>query len=145
MNVFKGLISLTIFVGISHFAHAKTDVGTAQLSPADVVDKQLVAYNNQDIDAFAATYHDDVEVYEFPAKLKSKGIEALRNTYQGMFASLKCLNASSLNRIVEGRFVTDHEQMKACEHKAGEVSFTTELTVTYEVVDGLIKRVIFFN
>ena len=34
-----------------------------ELTTIATVDKQLDAYNNRDIDAFAATYHDDVEIH----------------------------------------------------------------------------------
>lgn len=110
-----------------------------------IVDKQLTAYNNQDIDAFLATYHDDVEIYEFPATLTISGKQALKESYGKMFAMLKCLNAKTLNRIVEGRFVTDHEKMTACQVSKDKVDVNMQVTATYEVVDGLIKRVIFFG
>ena len=54
-----------------------------------IVDKQLTAYNNQDIDAFLATYHDDVEIYEFPATLTISSKQALKKSYGKMFAMLK--------------------------------------------------------
>lgn len=111
----------------------------------DIVDKQLAAYNNRDIEAFLATYHDDIEIYDFPNTLRFKGKEALKTSYGSKFAALKSLKAISLNRIVEGRFLTDHEQVYGCEHHVDDISYKLNVTVTYEVVEGLIKRVIFFK
>ena len=54
-----------------------------------IVDKQLAVYNNQDIDTFLATSHDDVEIYEFPATLTISSKQALKKSYGKMFAMLK--------------------------------------------------------
>ena len=48
-----------------------------ELTTIATVDKQLDAYNNRDIDAFAATYHDDVEIHAFPGGLQYQGKDKL--------------------------------------------------------------------
>ena len=109
----------------------------------NIVDKQLLAYNNQDIVAFTATYHEDVEIHHFPGGLQYKGKQELISRYGPKFARLKCLEALSTRRIVEGRFLVDHELAQSCSKEAGVVDRRIEVIVMYEVEDGLIKRVIF--
>lgn len=109
----------------------------------DIVEKQLLAYNNQDIVAFAATYHEDVEIHHFPGGLQYKGKQELISRYGPKFAKLKCLEASSVKRIVEARFLVDHELAESCSEQAGVVDRKIEVIAMYEVENGLIKRVIF--
>lgn len=145
MRILKKVATLALLLSYGVVSQAMTDNKAEQISAANIVDQQLLAYNNQDIEAFLATYHEDVEIYNFPGKLTLKGKEALRKSYSVMFSNLKCLNAVSLNRIVQGNYVTDHEKMHLCKVRADEISFQMKVTVTYEVQDGLIKRVMFFN
>jgi len=110
-----------------------------------IVDLQLQAYNSQNITAFAATYHDDVEIHAFPGGLQYQGKDELIKRYGKKFAELKCLNASSLTRMVQGRFLVDHELAQSCSKKAGEVDQSIKVIAAYEIVDGLIKRVTFMR
>ena len=79
-----------------------------ELTTIAIVDKQLDAYNNRDIEAFAATYHDDVEIHAFPGGLQYQGKDKLIERYGQKFASLKYLNASSLKRMIEGNLSLIH-------------------------------------
>ncbi|WP_217895813.1 nuclear transport factor 2 family protein [Pseudoalteromonas ulvae] len=110
-----------------------------------IVDLQLQAYNKQDIVAFAATYHDDVEIHRFPGGLQYQGKDELIKRYGKKFAELKCLHASSLVRMIEGRFLVDHELAQSCSKTAGEVDRSIKVIAAYEVEDGLIKRVTFMR
>ncbi|MEW6989825.1 nuclear transport factor 2 family protein [Colwelliaceae bacterium 6441] len=117
---------------------------TAQESQAvRIVDQQLNAYNSQDIEAFVATYHPEVEIYDFPNQLKYSGRDKLRQNYQGMFANLKCLNASSKKRIILNNTVIDHELAQMCTTDKNTVDTRIEVIAIYEVEAGLIKRVMF--
>lgn len=109
----------------------------------DIVDEQLIAYNNQDIVAFAATYHEQVEIHHFPGGLQYKGKSELVSRYGPRFAKLKCLEATSLKRIVEGRFLVDHELAESCSEETGVVDRSIRVIAMYEVEDGLIRRVVF--
>lgn len=140
---------VTLFLLTSLAAHASSKVGSTlnesdeEQQTIDIVDRQLVAYNNQDIDAFAATYHEDVEIHHFPGGLQYQGKDELVSRYGPKFARLKCLEASSLKRIVEGRFLVDHELAESCSKEAGVVDRSIKVIAMYEVEDGLIRRVIF--
>ena len=119
------------------------DYSAEERQTIEIVDKQILAYNNQDIVAFAATYHEDVEIHHFPGGMQYLGKQKLVSRYGPKFASLKCLEASSLKRIVEGRFLVDHELAESCSEEAGVVDRSIRVIAMYEVKDGLIKRVLF--
>lgn len=116
-----------------------------ELTTIAIVDKQLDAYNNRDIEAFAATYHDDVEIHAFPGGLQYHGKDKLIERYGHKFASLKYLNASSLKRIVEGNILVDHELAESASEDANVVDSSITVIAAYEVIDGLIKRVTFMG
>ena len=84
-----------------------------------IVDEQLDAYNNRDIDAFMKTYHDEIKVYIFPETLSMDGKKALRDAYGTKFKELKTLNASISKRMTIGNKVIDDET----------ATFTTEKDV----------------
>lgn len=111
----------------------------AQLSPAEVVDNQLKAYNAKDIDAFVATYADHVEIYEYgqPTPFMS-GKERLRQSYGSMFQTSPDLNAYSTTRIVQGNKVIDHETAEGINGQD-----PIQVVVIYEIAEGLIEKVTF--
>jgi hypothetical protein len=110
-----------------------------------VVDKQIAAYNARDIDAFVATYARDIEIHQFGKGMLYRGIRHLREKYGSIFARLKCLEAISLKRIVQGDFVVDHELARGCQEQAGRIDYEVRLIVVYEVKDNLIQKVVFFR
>ncbi len=116
-----------------------------ELKTIEIVDKQLDAYNNQDINAFAKTYHEDIEIHAFPEGLQYQGKELLIKKYGDKFSKLKCLNAVSLKRIVNGQFLVDHELAQSCSKVKGEIDHEIRVIASYEVQDGLIKRVMFMR
>ena len=116
-----------------------------ELTTIAIVDKQLDAYNNRDIEDFAATYHDDVEIHAFSGGLQYHGKDKLIERYGQKFASLKYLNASSLKRIVESNILVDHELAESASEDANVVDSSITVIAAYEVIDGLIKRVTFMG
>ena len=82
-----------------------TDVGALRrlvdtATPADVVQRQLNAYNARDLDAFIAAYHPDARLYDFPDTPLMQGHDAMRARYGGMFSRLTALHAQVPRRIV---------------------------------------------
>ncbi|MDK2595519.1 nuclear transport factor 2 family protein [Pseudoalteromonas obscura] len=110
----------------------------------NIVDRQLEAYNNQDIDAFAATYSEDVEIYQSQT-LVFKGKQALIERYGKKFSSLSYLHASSLTRIVQGHFLIDHELAQSSTLPSKEIDHSVKVVAAYEVKDGLICKVTFMG
>lgn len=79
-------------------------------SPEILAQQQLNAYNAHDVEAFLVPYAEDVEVYEFPSKLLSKGKEQMRKDYQ-FIKTVPGLYCKLLNRIVQGNIIIDHEEI----------------------------------
>jgi hypothetical protein len=108
------------------------------MNPVDVVQRQLEAYNARDLDAFAATYTDDVVLYRMPTKEPStSGKAALRDVYRQRFASPN-LHATILSRMVLGNKVIDHERIVGIREEP------IEAVAVYEVDGALIRAVWFF-
>ncbi|MEU8517335.1 nuclear transport factor 2 family protein [Kitasatospora sp. NPDC048722] len=103
--------------------------------PRAVVERQLTAYNNHDIDAFAATYAEDVVVNRRGGH-PLRGRHALHDRYAVLFAEGRC-RARILGRLTEGDWVIDHELA----HGVG--SEPIRVLVAYRVRNGLIDRVDF--
>lgn len=119
-------------------AHA---IAGEAVSPAMLAEAQLAAYNARDLDAFAACFADDVEVYDFPGVLSLKGREAFRARYVERFKS-EGLHAIAVHRAVIGNCVVDHERVwLEGEGKSAPI----DLVVIYTVRDGLIARVDFIR
>lgn len=102
------LFILCIATSLAAQAQTKPDE-TAVLAP---VKQQLEAYNNRDIDAFAAAFSDTVKVYRQPGVLSYQGREELRKRYGQMFANTPELHCEVVNRIVAGNVVIDHEKVR---------------------------------
>lgn len=106
-------------------------------SPAELADAQLVAYNAHNLEAFLAPYSSDVEIYDLSSnKLQVKGKEAMRQRYS-FLSNIKTLYCNLLNRIVQGNFVIDHEEIWA---EGGRKFYGVAI---YEVRDGKIVKVWF--
>ena len=113
------------------------------ISVTELVDNQIEAYNSRNINAFAALYHDSVEVYNFPNKLSYRGKDILIERYGKLFKSMKKLKAVSLNRLVLGNKVVDLEETQRYEKNTKRPDRVSKVIVIYEIEDGLIRRVQF--
>jgi putative hydrolase of HD superfamily len=111
-------------------------VPTPSPSPADVVQRQLDAYNAKDIQSLLAIYADDAELYEHPSTLLAKGSSALRERFLVRFKEPN-LHATLINRIATGDIVIDHESIT---RTFPEGPGTQELTMIHEVRSGRITR-----
>lgn len=108
-------------------------------TPEAVVQAQLEAYNARDIDAFIATYADDVKLFELPDKLLSEGTATMRERYGKLFKDER-LHATIVNRIALGNTVIDHERVRLTFPQGPG---TVEAVAIYEVSDGKITKVWF--
>lgn len=105
-------------------------------SPEAIVQKQLDAYNDRDIEGFLATYTDDVKLYNFPHELRTDGSEAMRKGYADFFKSAPDLHCEIKNRMVIGNKVIDEEYITANGNTFNAVAI-------YEVENGKIAKVTF--
>lgn len=103
-----------------------------------VVKEQLVAYNARDIDAFMATYSDNIKLYNFPNNEFSQGQPKMKERYKSFFDSTPDLHCEIKNRIVIGNKVIDEEYITANNSNFSAVAI-------YEVKNGKINRVTFLQ
>ncbi|WP_419902302.1 nuclear transport factor 2 family protein [Kiloniella sp.] len=108
------------------------------LTPTQVAEKQLVAYNAHDIDTFCACFGNDVKAELLvEGEVLFEGIEALRIAYTERFSNPE-LHAKLINRIALGRVVIDEEVVTGLP----DVD-TLYVIAIYEIGEGLIQRVRF--
>ena len=87
-----------------------------KITPADLAQRQLNAYNLRNIEAFLEPYADDVEVYNYPNTLLFKGKETMRTGYTQMFENTHNLHCELVGRISQGNVVMDKELVKKGEN-----------------------------
>lgn len=104
------------------------------------IQRQLEAYNSRDLERFVAEYSDDVRVFRPPASEPViAGKAALTQYYATSRFNLPGLHADIVNRMVVGNKVVDHERI------TGVREATFEVIAIYEVIDGRICTVWFFD
>ena len=115
-----------------------TTMLNAQKTAEQIVQANLDAYNNLDIEQFMSYISEDIEVYEFDSKkLSIKGAEACRNVYTELFELSPKLHSTILKRIVFDNKVIDHEYIVG--RRGSDTAI--ELVLIYEVRDEKIFRI----
>ena len=109
------------------------------MTPADIVQSQLDAYNAHDLEHFVDCFSGDVQLFRMPAEAPHiVGKAALRAFYAEHRFSIATLRAELLNRMTLGDKVIDHERI----HGLGEQP--SEVIAVYRINGGLIANVWFF-
>jgi uncharacterized protein (TIGR02246 family) len=105
---------------------------------AELIQKQLDAYNNQNIEAFLACYAEDAVLAGMNGDVTHRGLAAIRKRHEDLFYEFPKNHARLVNRIDLGTTVIDHEQV---ERSPGGDRF--EVAAIYTIKDGKIARVDF--
>lgn len=106
-------------------------------TPEALVQRQLEAYNNRDLDAFMDTFHEEVSFYGFRKNEPfAKGQEAVRKLFAQLFEKSPNLHSNVVKRIVIGNTVIDHEHITG---RQGTDEML-QIVMIYEVKDGAIFR-----
>jgi hypothetical protein len=109
------------------------------MTPTEIVQRQLDAYNAHDLDRFVDCFSEDVRIFRMPAEVPGTvGKAALRAFYAEHRFSIPTLRAELLNRIALGDKIADHERIHGLYEQPSEVM------AVYRVSDGLIADVWFF-
>lgn len=111
---------------------------SASTHAVDLVDRQLAAYNRRDLDAFAACYTDDVELWTGSGQLIARGQAAFREYYGRLFAENPSLRGRLVGRQVQGSVVVDHEHLSGREGREPFFAFAV-----FEASPRGIRRVWF--
>lgn len=109
------------------------------MTPVEVVQGQVDAYNDRDLDRFLSFYGDAITVFRMPA---TEPTLAGKSRFAEFYASQRFnrpgLHAEVLQRIVLGNKVIDHERI------TGVLDTPMEIAAVYEVAGDRIERVWFF-
>jgi hypothetical protein len=109
-------------------------------NPEAVVRRQLEAYNAHDVEAFAAAYSEDVELYDFPSALREpKGKAGLKAFYAQRFRDNPNLHADAKDQMLSGPYVIHREKVTGLADRKDAL----EVVVVYLVKEGLIRKVWF--
>ena len=110
------------------------------MSAVDVVQRQVEAYNDHDLDRFVSAYSETITIFRMPSAEPSiSGKAQLAEFYSSQRFNLPALRAQIVNRMVLGDKVIDHERVWGVRDRPIEV------VAIYQVVGDLIERVWFFS
>ena len=113
------------------------------VSISELAERQLVAYNHADLDAFCACYHEDVVVLGAEGRVELEGIEAFRARYAPMFKR-GGFGAEVPQRLSLGEHCVDYEHYWRLDSEEGS-RVSGEILVRYQLRDGLIGLVQFLR
>jgi hypothetical protein len=139
MKLVSGCLFLSVlFAGNCAFSEEPTEHDPHD--PGAVVAESVDAYNRQHFEAFAATLHPDVRLYEIPNKLLYSSPSEALAAYGQLFKEAKNLRADVSSRLVQGEYVVDQETI----HGMPGRSPTTGIAI-YKVVEGKIVAIWFLE
>ena len=106
-------------------------------TPEEIVQENLDFYNQRNLEGFMSSFTDSIALYTFGnTEPVSRGKEAIRNLYKGLFDDSPKLHSTILHRSIIGNKVIDHESIIG--RKGSDVPI--ELVMIYEVSDDKIVR-----
>ena len=106
-------------------------------SPEQLIQQQVNAYNQRNLQAFTACFHQDIKLYNFgESEPYLMGMEALAASYKEVFEQSPNLHATIDHRIVLENTIIDHEKVTG---RKG-IDFI-EVVVIYQVESEKIKSV----
>ena len=109
---------------------------TTNTTPAEIVQRQLDAYNARDIDTFMTCWADDAQFFEHPSTLLASGAAQIRERHVARFKE-PSLHGALLQRMAVGNMVVDQEKVT---RDFPEGSGHLEVIAIYEIADGKIAR-----
>lgn len=108
------------------------------MTPLEIVQGQLDAYNAQDLDAHVACFADDVVIADFNGAVSLTGRVAYKERYAKMFGDFPQNKVELVNRMVLGGTVMDHERVRRTPD-----SEPFDVIAIYSIVGDKIARVDF--
>ncbi len=107
----------------------------------DLLDRQIAAFRDRDLDGFLGCYADSVTVRDFGGNALMDGKAAMRGQYGPLFRESPQLRAAIAGRIAAGDYVVDEEDISG--FILAGFPETMKTVVVYLVRDGLIQDVVF--
>jgi len=107
------------------------------VTPADIVARQVDAYNRGDVMGFVACYAEDIVIHDLlKDRVTAAGKEELTHLYRHVLNSTRGLHCEVVGRLLADRFVIDREIVTGL---PGDREL--HAVAVYEVEKGLIHRV----
>jgi len=108
------------------------------MTPLELVQGQLAAYNKHDLETFCQFFSDNVTVRDgCTNEVLFEGMPAFKERYAHTFSNPN-LHCHLLNRIEQGAIVIDHERVEGLQNGA------VFAIAVYEVQDSKIQVVRFY-
>jgi len=107
----------------------------------DVVDRQIAAFRDRDLERFLGLYAADVQVKDFDGNVLMDGLEAMRGQYGTLFRDSPQLSVEIPRRMVAGDYVIDEERITG--FILAGFPPAMHAVVVYRTRDGLIHDVVF--
>lgn len=108
------------------------------MTPLEIAQGQLDAYNVQDLDAHVAYFADDVVIADFNGPVSLTGRVAYRERYAKVFGDFPQNKVELVNRMVLGGTVMDHERVRRTPDAE-----PFDVIAIYTIAGGKIARVDF--
>lgn len=106
-------------------------------TPEELVELNLAAYNEQNIEAFMSYFSDNISLIDFNSgKVRAEGTEQIREIFEPFFKESPDLHSKIVNRIVFDNKVIDHESITGA--RGNKEPF--EVTMIYEIKDQKIVK-----
>ena len=127
------LQKLNLVINKGHIISPDTLIKETALA---LVERQLNAYNQHNLEAFLEPYADDVEIYDFPNSLSVKGKTEMQKQYT-FLSKVPNLHCEIKQRIIQGNTIIDKESVTGFGNKP------IEATAIYVIENNKIKKVYF--
>lgn len=136
----KGFLTNNLIVIFSIILITAFSLQAQTLTPAQLAQKQLDAYNQRNLEAFLEPYAEDVKIYNFPNELTLEGKEKMREGYGQMFENTTDLHCTLMDRMVLENTVIDREYVIFNKNQA-----PVEVIAIYKIKDEKIAEVYFIR
>jgi hypothetical protein len=110
------------------------------MTPIVIVQGQLDAYNNQDLEMFLSFFSDKIEVYNFPNELIYIGIQKMKYYYENAWKSNPNQKAIVNERMLLDKTVIDKELVTG---RADNIDLN--VIAMYTIENNLISKVFFIR
>jgi hypothetical protein len=109
-------------------------------SPRDIVNQQLVVYNNHNIDGYCALFADNATISDLvTGQMICVGLDQIRSVYEKRFADNPKLHCTVHQKMEGADFAIDKETV------TGLASGPLHIMAIYEVREGLIQSLRFIR
>lgn len=106
-------------------------------SIVEVVEENLMYYNQRNIDSFMTSFSDSIVLYSFGNEIPiAHGKEKIRDLYARLFEASPILHSSIVHRAIIGNKVIDHELIVGRKGKMEPI----EMVMIYEIEGDKIQQ-----